>query len=308
MVKFGERILLMKSKSFDDAVDEALKMTPTAGRQVGQPSDETPISFGSLGGLKEVKQQLREIFLWQNKYSKLYVKCGLRIGGGAILYGPSGCGKSLCMRAVATESKLPVISIKGPELLSKYIGASEQNVRSVFERARAAKPCLVVFDEFDALVPKRGHDSTGVTDRVVNQFLTELDGVDSSNDGIYVIASTNRIDLIDEALLRPGRFDHKVFVGFPLENDRKEILEILTRELTVEENVDFDELAKMTENWTCAELRGLVLNANFKAMDEQGSDSVLKMSHLLAAVSESHPKQPKTKVTSHEPASRVTLA
>ncbi|KAH7693586.1 ATPaseAAA family protein [Aphelenchoides avenae] len=206
-----------------------LRDIPSVGRNVQNFSDERTVSFSDVGGMRDVKRRLTEIFLWPAKYSELYAKCGVASGHGAILHGPSGCGKTLILKALATEARLNVITVKGPELLSKYIGSSEENVRKVFERARTSRPSLIVFDEFDALAPMRGHDNTGVTDRVVNQLLTELDGVDSSMEGmletyftgmmlclgVFVVAATNRIELIDAALLRPGRFDHKVFVALP---------------------------------------------------------------------------------------------
>lgn len=136
-----------------------------------------------------------------------------------------------------------------------------------FFRARSAKPSFIIFDEFDALAPKRGHDSTGVTDRVVNQLLTELDGVESTNGGVYVLAATNRMDLIDGALLRPGRFDHKVLVGLPTPEERKDILEKLCGGVELDADVDFETLAEATENCTGADLKGAVINASFAAAD-----------------------------------------
>ncbi|KAI6243842.1 ATPase, AAA family [Aphelenchoides fujianensis] len=192
------------------------------------------------------------------RFPEIFANAGVRIGHGAVLHGPSGCGKTLLARAMEKETGFNVIFVKGPELLSKYIGASEENVRKVFQRARQSRPSLVVFDEFDSLVPKRGHDSTGVTDRVVNQFLTELDGVDTSMEGVYVLAATSRIELIDVALLRPGRLGQKISVELPSEEERAEILRIQSRDLRLENPDVLREVATRTGGWSGAELRGLI--------------------------------------------------
>lgn len=172
------------------------------------------INWSLVGGLNKVKKSLVETLIWPIKYKDLYKKLSMKQSGGVLLYGPSGCGKTLIASALANESKFNFISVKGPELLSKYIGNSEQNVRDLFRKAQKAKPCIVFFDEFDSLAPKRGHDSTGVTDRVVNQLLTQLDGIEQL-DGVYLLVATSRPDLIDSALLRPGRLDSYFYIGYP---------------------------------------------------------------------------------------------
>ena len=172
------------------------------------------IGWSLIGGLEAIKTSLAESIIWPVKYKELYKRLSMKQSGGVLLYGPSGCGKTLVASALANESKFNFISVKGPELLSKYIGNSEQNVRELFAKAEKAKPCIIFFDEFDSLAPKRGHDSTGVTDRVVNQLLTQLDGVEQL-DGVYLLAASSRPDLIDQALLRPGRIDSFLYVGFP---------------------------------------------------------------------------------------------
>lgn len=188
----------------------------------------------------------------------------------------------MLMRALVNECgpRFSVITVNGPELLSKYIGQSEKNVRAVFQRARASCPCILIFDEFDSLVPMRGHDNTGVTDRVVNQFLTELDGIESggkneiNGDGVYVIASTNRLNLIDKALLRPGRFDHKIHVGLPKQSDRFDILRHHTADVFLNEDVDLNKLAfRCGDGWTGSELKALVLNAKFYAAKEKSLET-----------------------------------
>lgn len=197
-------------------------------------------------GLHEARRILRETLEWPTKYAQIFANCPLRLRSGILLYGYPGCGKTLLASAVAKECGLNFISVKGPEILNKYIGASEKSVRDLFERASAAKPCVLFFDEFDSIAPKRyvvlyldiilfsrvssrdqadrcrGHDSTGVTDRVVNQMLTEMDGAQGL-DGVYVLAATSRPDLIDPALLRPGRLDKAVFCDMPDLTDRLEV-------------------------------------------------------------------------------------
>ncbi|KAI1706358.1 ATPase family associated with various cellular activities (AAA) domain-containing protein [Ditylenchus destructor] len=285
-------------------IEFCLINVPTAGRAKNICMNEKPVNFGDIGGMNEIKQRLVEIFIWPTKYPQVYNRCGIRVGTGVILHGPSGCGKSLLIKAIANEAKFNVISVKGPELLSKYIGQSEENVRNIFDRARSCRPCILVFDEFDALVPMRGHDNTGVTDRVVNQFLTELDGVASSMEGVYVLGATNRINLIDQALLRPGRFDHKIYVGPPKEKDRLEILNIHSRSL-VNSPLDLGlcELAKATEGWAGSELRGLIVSAQFEMLAERKErtefgldlvnslDSGLKLKHIAKVFDSCRPKR-----------------
>ena len=177
---------------------------------------KSELNWNMIGGLEDVKQSLTESLIWPIKYKQLFRRLSMKQSGGVLLYGPSGCGKTIIASALANESKFNFISVKGPELLSKYIGNSEQNVRELFTKAQKARPCIIFFDEFDSLAPKRGHDSTGVTDRVVNQLLTQLDGVEQL-DGVYLLAATSRPDLIDQALLRPGRLDSFLYVGYPNE-------------------------------------------------------------------------------------------
>ncbi|KAI6205720.1 Peroxin-1 [Aphelenchoides besseyi] len=268
VVKLCERLRLQFNKhpiGINELL-EALETLPTAGRgkEVTKQNDsEKGFTFSDVGGCSEVKRKLQEVFLWPMRYPEIFKSAGIRVDHGAVLHGPSGCGKTILARAMGQETGFNVIFVKGPELLSKYIGASEENVRKVFERARQNRPSLVVFDEFDSLVPKRGHDNTGVTDRVVNQFLTELDGVDTSMDGVYVLAATNRIDLIDVALLRPGRLGQKIFVDLPNESERFEILRIQCRDVRLKSEESLRQLAAKTNGWSGAELRGLIVNALF---------------------------------------------
>lgn len=197
-------------KALDDFVPASLK---------GVTLQNSTVSWADIGGLDEVRDTLKQTLEWPTKYSFLFKSTPIRQRSGILLYGPSGCGKTLLASAIAKECGLNFISVKGPELLNKYIGASEQAVRDMFSRASAAAPCILFFDEFDSIAPRRGHDNTGVTDRVVNQFLTQLDGVEVI-EGVYVLAATSRPDLVDPALLRPGRLDKCLFVGIPNREER----------------------------------------------------------------------------------------
>ncbi|XP_013908117.1 PREDICTED: peroxisome biogenesis factor 1 [Thamnophis sirtalis] len=200
-----------------------------------------------------------------NTYPELFANLPIRQRTGILLYGAPGTGKTLLAGVVAQESGMNFISIKGPELLSKYIGASEQAVRNIFIRAQAAKPCILFFDEFDSLAPRRGHDNTGVTDRVVNQLLTQLDGVEGLK-GVYILAATSRPDLIDPALLRPGRLDKCLYCPPPDQASRYEILKALSHSLPLAHDVDFQYLAAKTEHFTGADLKALLYNAQLEAV------------------------------------------
>ncbi|XP_054672180.1 peroxisomal ATPase PEX1 isoform X6 [Grus americana] len=243
----------------------ALKdFTPLALRSVSlhKPKD---IGWDRIGGLKDVKQILMDTIMLPAKYPELFANLPIRQRSGILLYGAPGTGKTLLAGVVARESGMNFISIKGPELLSKYIGASEQAVRDIFNRAQAAKPCIVFFDEFDSIAPRRGHDNTGVTDRVVNQLLTQLDGVEGLQ-GVYVLAATSRPDLIDPALLRPGRLDKCLYCPPPDQNSRYEILKALSHSLSLANDVDFQDLAAKTEQFTGADLKALLYNAQLEAI------------------------------------------
>ncbi|EDV21232.1 uncharacterized protein TRIADDRAFT_30509, partial [Trichoplax adhaerens] len=248
-------------------IEKALEgYTPAAlrGASLHSPGD---LSWQDIGGLNDIKAVLVETLLWPSRYPKLFASCPLRLRSGILLYGPPGCGKTLLAGIVAKECGLNFISIKGPEILNKYIGASEQAVRDLFVRAQSAKPSILFFDEFDSIAPRRGHDSTGVTDRVVNQLLTQLDGVEGL-EGVYVLAATSRPDLIDPALLRPGRFDKCLRCDLPTKQERVEILKALSQKLTLSKDVDLDEIAESSEHFSGADLKGLLYNAQITSIHE----------------------------------------
>ncbi|ODV60043.1 AAA family ATPase peroxin 1 [Ascoidea rubescens DSM 1968] len=237
--------------------------TPSGLRGIQLQKSST--SWNDIGGLKTVKSVLLETLEWPTRYAPIFKSCPLRLRSGILLYGYPGCGKTLLASAVASQCGLNFISIKGPEILNKYIGASEQTVRELFERASAAKPCILFFDEFDSIAPKRGHDSTGVTDRVVNQLLTQMDGAEGL-DGVYVLAATSRPDLIDSALLRPGRLDKSVLCNMPDFEDRLDILRSITNKMDLEGGVELDRISEKTEGFSGADLQALGYNAYLKAV------------------------------------------
>lgn len=255
--------------------DRALKgFTPVSLRNVTLQTSTT--TFDSIGGLKETRQILLETLQYPTKYAPIFAQCPLRLRSGLLLYGYPGCGKTLLASAVAGECGLNFISVKGPEILNKYIGASEKSVRDLFERASAAKPCVLFFDEFDSIAPKRGHDSTGVTDRVVNQLLTQMDGAEGLS-GVYVLAATSRPDLIDPALLRPGRLDKSLLCDFPSIEDRIDIIQALGKKVKLNEEVlssedGLIELGKRTEGFSGADLQALMSNAQLEAIHDVLND------------------------------------
>lgn len=185
------------------------------------------VKWQDIGGLDKVKEELAEAIEWPLKHKDLFDQADVKPPKGLLLYGPPGTGKTLIAKAVATTSEANFISLKGPELLSKWVGESEKGIREIFRKARQAAPCIVFFDELDAIAPRRGgsEGESHVTERMISQLLTELDGLEDLK-GVVVIGATNRPDIIDEALFRPGRFDRILEVPLPNKPARKEILEI----------------------------------------------------------------------------------
>lgn len=252
--------------------DSALKgFTPASLRNVTLTSSTT--TFSSIGGLFETRQTLLETLQYPTKYAPIFAQCPLRLRSGLLLYGFPGCGKTMLASAVAGECGLNFISVKGPEILNKYIGASEKSVRDLFERAQAARPCILFFDEFDSIAPKRGHDSTGVTDRVVNQLLTQMDGAEGLS-GVYVLAATSRPDLIDPALLRPGRLDKSLLCDMPSRADRADIIKAVSEKLKMTDEVAsrVDEIASRTEGLSGADIQAVVYNAHLEAVHDALGD------------------------------------
>jgi transitional endoplasmic reticulum ATPase len=238
--------------TMSDFMDAYREMQPSTLREVLIESPN--VKWEDIGGLEEPKQELMESVEWPLRYAALYRHMRATPPKGILLYGPPGTGKTLLARAVATESQANFISVKGPEFLSKWVGESEKAVRETFRKARQAAPCVVFLDEIDAVAPVRGMTTdSGVTERVISQLLTEMDGLEPLHN-VTVIAATNRPDMIDPALLRPGRFDRLVFIGPPDLEARKEILRIHTKDKPLDKDVDLDKLATKMENFTGAEI------------------------------------------------------
>ncbi|BBG24206.1 CDC48 family AAA ATPase [Sulfuracidifex tepidarius] len=237
---------------------EAMKMIqPTLLREVYV---EVPtVHWSDIGGLENVKQQLREAVEWPMKFPQLFDRTGIRPPKGVLLFGPPGTGKTMLAKAVATESNANFIAIRGPEILSKWVGESEKAIREVFKRARQTAPCVVFFDEIDAIAPSRErmHGDSGVTDRIVNQLLSEMDGIEALN-RVIVIGATNRATLLDPALLRPGRFDRIIYVPPPDLKARVDILKVHLKSVPVDPNLNLEEVAKKLEGYTGADIEALV--------------------------------------------------
>ncbi|MCH7967985.1 MAG: CDC48 family AAA ATPase [Thaumarchaeota archaeon] len=233
----------------DDFSKALIEVTPSGMREVFIENPE--VKWDDIGGLQEVKRELQEAVEWPMKYPKLYEELGHKMPRGILLHGPSGTGKTLLAKAVATESEANFISVRGPELLSKWVGESERGIREIFRRARQAAPSVIFFDEIDSIAPVRGAGGeTAVTERVISQLLTELDGMENMHN-VVVLAATNRADMIDTALLRPGRFDKIVQVPMPDKDSRKSILEIKAKDIpTVTDPKDpgYVNLEKIAEN------------------------------------------------------------
>ncbi len=256
--------------TYQDFEEAFMDIEPSAMREV---LVEVPdVRWQDIGGLEEVKQELREVVEWPLKYPEVFAHMRAQPPKGILLYGPPGTGKTLLAKAVANESEANFISVKGPEFLSKWVGESEKAVRETFRKARQAAPCIVFMDEIDAIAPTRGSGlDSHVTERVVSQILTELDGLEELR-GVVVIAATNRPDIIAPALLRPGRFDRLIFIPPPDRKAREEIFKIHTRGKPLAEDVDIAKLAEMTENYTGADIAAVCNEAVMLAIREYISE------------------------------------
>ncbi|MEM2140262.1 MAG: CDC48 family AAA ATPase [Nitrososphaera sp.] len=262
--------ILSKIKVTKQDFDEALRdVQPSAMREVlvQRPN----VKWEDIGGLKKVKEELAEAIEWPLKHAELFTEADVRPPKGILLYGPPGTGKTMIAKAVATTSEANFISIKGPELISKWVGESEKGVREVFRKARQAAPCVIFFDELDAVAPRRGSEGDAhVTERVISQMLTEMDGLEDLK-GVVVIGATNRPDIIDEALLRPGRFDRILEVPIPDKEARKQIFQVHTRRKPVDSDVNLDKLVEMTDGMTGADIAAIVNAAAMTAIKEHVS-------------------------------------
>jgi len=257
------RKIIVRMQDFMDVIKET---EPSAMREVFV---EVPdIKWEDIGGLSTIKQELQEAVEWPLKYLGVFTYADATPPKGILLYGPPGTGKTLMAKAAANESEANFISIKGPELLSKWVGESEKGVREIFRKARQAAPCIIFFDELDAIAPTRGgHGDSHVTERVISQFLTEMDGLEILTN-VVVIGATNRPDIIDPALLRPGRFDRILYVPPPDRESRLQIIKIHTKKKPLAEDVNIDDLADKTDGYTGADIASLSSAAVMLALRE----------------------------------------
>ncbi|MFX1512469.1 MAG: CDC48 family AAA ATPase [Promethearchaeota archaeon] len=277
--------LQVKMDHFTEALRE---IQPSAIREV---FIEIPdVRWDDIGGIDEVKQILIEVVEWPLNKKESFERMGISPPRGVILYGPPGTGKTLLAKAVATESQANFISVKGPELLSKWVGESEKAVREVFRKARTASPAVIFFDEIDAMAPRRGMTSSnsGVSERVISQLLTEMDGLESLSE-VVVLAATNRPDMIDPAILRPGRFDRIVRVPIPDDQARKQILKIHTKDMPLADNIDLIKLAQETEGYVGSDLAALCRESAMIALREESTATVVELRHFNAAMKQVHP-------------------
>ena len=242
------------------------------------------VTWNDVGGLEDVKQNLQEAVEWPLKHPEIFKRMGIRPPRGILMYGPPGTGKTLLAKAVANESQANFISIKGPEVLSKWVGESEKAVRELFKKARQVAPTIVFLDEIDSIAPRRGaYEGSHVTDSVVNQLLTSIDGLESM-DGVVVIAATNRPDIIDQGLLRPGRFDRLILLMSPDKNSRLAILKIHTKDMPLAEDVDIEELATMCEGYSGADLEALCREAAMLAVRKDMNAKIVEKKYFEEAM------------------------
>ncbi|MFW9970543.1 MAG: CDC48 family AAA ATPase [Candidatus Odinarchaeota archaeon] len=279
---------------------QALNMVePSAMREV---MVEIPdVTWDEIGGLEDIKNELKEAVEWPLKYPKLFEKAGVRPLNGILLFGPPGCGKTLLAKAIATETKTNFITVKGPELFSKWVGESEKAVRNIFRKARQAAPSIIYFDEIDAVSSARGiSEATAVRDSIVNQILVEMDGIENRK-GIVVIASTNRPDMVDSALLRPGRLDRLLYTRAPNIEEREAILRVHSRNMPLAENVSLKHIAQLTEGYSGADLENLCREAGMQAIREKMTElEKIEQKHFDFALSKINSTLPKEVIEKYE--------
>jgi transitional endoplasmic reticulum ATPase len=280
--------LIEKLKVTGDDFKTALKLvSPSAMREV---MIETPnVKWSDIGGLENVKQMLKEVVEWPLKHPQAFKRMGIKPPKGVLLYGPPGTGKTLLAKAVATEAGANFISIKGPEIYTMWVGESERKIRDVFRRARQVAPAIIFFDEIDAIAPRRGIEvGTRVSETVVSQILTEMSGMEELHN-VVVIAATNRPDIIDPALLRPGRFDRQILVPAPDLKARLEILKIHTRNMPLAKDVDIKRLATEMDGYTGADIEAVCREAGLNALRENINAKEVKKKHFSAAMKKIRP-------------------
>ncbi|MFP3073992.1 MAG: AAA family ATPase, partial [Caldivirga sp.] len=269
--------------TMQDFMDAMREIIPSALREI---YIEVPkVRWSDVGGLEEAKQELREAVEWPLKYPNRFKVMGIKPPKGILLFGPPGTGKTLLAKAVANESGANFIAVRGPEILSKWFGESEKAIREIFKKARMAAPCVVFFDEIDAIAPARGYTlDTSAMDRIVAQLLAEMDGI-AALENVVVIGATNRPDMLDPALLRPGRFDRIIYVPPPDKVSRFEILKVHTRNVPLAKDVDLWRLAEMLEYYTGADIELLVREAALTALREDPNATEVTMEDFSKAMS-----------------------
>ncbi|HXG30244.1 MAG TPA: AAA family ATPase, partial [Thermodesulfobacteriota bacterium] len=258
--------LVTLTVGMNDFVDALREVEPSAIREIFV---EIPkVTWDDVGGLDDIKQRLTEAVIWPLKYKDLFEATGTKAPKGILLYGPTGTGKTLLAKAIANQSGVNFISVKGAELLSKYVGESENAIREVFRKAKQVAPCIVFFDEIDALAPRRAEtEGTRVSERVVSQLLTEMDGIEELR-GFVILAATNKIDMVDPALLRPGRFDLFLQIPYPDENALFQILKIHTRGKPLARDVNLKGMVGMIKGFSGADVQLLCQRASIIAIRE----------------------------------------
>jgi transitional endoplasmic reticulum ATPase len=276
--------LYVTQADFDMALAE---VSPSALREV--LVEKPNVKWEDVGGLAKVKMQLREAVEAPLRHPEVFEEMGIRSPKGVLLFGPPGTGKTLLAKAVATESEANFISVRGPEIFNKYVGESEKAVREIFKKARQTAPCVLFFDEIDAILSSRGmRDDTGVSQRIVNQFLAELDGMQTLQN-VLVIGATNRADILDPAALRPGRFDSVVFVPPPDVDARLEIFKVHSREMPLADDVSLEKLSDETEGFSGADIEGLIREAAMAAVRDDWKTKPVEMKHFEEALREVRP-------------------
>merc|ERR1712121_411085 len=242
------------------------------------------ITWDDIGGLESVKRELQELVQYPVEHPEKFLKFGMMPSRGVLFYGPPGCGKTLLAKAIANECQANFISIKGPELLTMWFGESEANVREIFDKARQAAPCVLFFDELDSIAKARGGsvgDGGGAADRVINQVLTEMDGMGAKKN-VFIIGATNRPDIIDPAILRPGRLDQLIYIPLPDEKSRTQILKAALRKSPVSKRVDLDYLSKVSHGFSGADLTEICQRA-CKLAIRQAIDTEIRKERERAA-------------------------
>ncbi len=289
-----------KQAEIPEDVLEKLKVTKKDfqnGLKVVEPSAmrevliEVPnVRWSDIGGLEDVKEALKEVVQWPLKNPEAFERMGIKPPTGVLLYGPPGTGKTMLAKAVATESEANFIAVKGPEILSMWVGESEKKIREIFRKAKQVAPCVIFFDEIDSLAPRRGSSNVGshVMENIVSQILVEMSGLEELHN-ISIIAATNRPDIMDPALLRAGRFERLVFVPPPEEKSRIEILKLYTKNMPVAKDFDIKEFSKKLEGYTGADIEALCREAGLTALREDMKAKIVSAGHFEGALEKVKP-------------------